>query len=129
MSELEPRKRLHKLVLPKDIQESANRIMSYYIRGEDGNPIITDQVYAMGKAIEKKMRIDTNEKKKHISKRLQNGNRRERKLKAEIKQLRQLLASTSNEIYRRKQRRNGTPKEKKIIKQLKKTMNETELTT
>ena len=82
----------------------------------------------MGKAIEKKMGIDPNEKKKHTSKRLQNGNRRERKLKAEIKQLRQLIARTSNEIYRRKQRRKGTPKEKKILKQLKETMNETELT-
>ena len=37
------------------------------------------------------MGIDPNEMKKHISKRLQNGNRRERKLKPEIKQLRQLL--------------------------------------
>ena len=64
-----------------------------------------------------------------IIKREQNGNRRERKLKAEIKQLRQLIARTSNEIYRRKQRRKGTPKEKKILKQLKETMHETELTT
>ena len=102
MSELEPREKLHKLVLPKEIQDSANRIMSCYIRGEDTIPSITDKVYAMGKAIEKKMGIDPNEKKKHTSKRLQNGNRRERKLKAEIKQLRQLTASISNEIYRRK---------------------------
>ena len=64
-----------------------------------------------------------------IIKREQNGNRRERKLKAKIKQLRQLIARTSNEIYRRKQRRKGTPKEKKILKQLKETMHETELTT
>ena len=72
------------------------------------------------------MGIDPNEKQKHTRKRLQNGNRRERKLKAEIKQLRQLIARTSNVIYWRKQRRKGTPKEKKIFK---KTMNETELTT
>ena len=64
-----------------------------------------------------------------IIKREQNGNRRERKLKTEIKQLRQLIARTSNEIYRIKQRRKGTPKEKKILKQLKETMHETELTT
>ena len=102
-SELEPREKLHKLVLPKEIQESANRIMSCYIRGEDTIPSITDKIYAMGKAIEKKMGIDLKEKKKHTSKRLQNGNRREGKLKAEIKQLRQLIARTSNEIYERKQ--------------------------
>ena len=83
----------------------------------------------MGKAIEKKMGIDPNEKKKHTSKRLQNGNRRERKLKTEIKQLRQLIARTSNEIYWRKQQRTYTPKEKKILTQLKKKINETELTT
>ena len=50
-------------------------------------------------------------------------------MKAEIKQLRQLIARTSNEIYRRKQQRKGTPKEKRILKQLKETMNETKLTT
>ena len=52
-----------------------------------------------------------------------------KKLRAEIKELRHLTARTSNEIYQRKQQRKGTPKEKKILKQLKKTMNETELTT
>ena len=129
MSELEPREKLHKIVLLKEIQESANRIMSGYIRREDTISSITDKVYAMGKAIEKKMDIDPNDKKKRTSERLQNGSRRERKLKAEIKQQRQLIARTSNEIYRGKQRRKGTPKEKKILKQLKKTMNKTELTT
>ena len=103
--------------------------MSCYIRGEGTIPSITEKFYAMGKAIEKKMVVEPNEKKKHTSKRFQNRNRRERKLQAEIKQLRQLIARTSNEIYWRKQRRKGTPKEKKILKQLKKTMNETELTT
>ena len=102
MSELKPREKLHKLALPKEIQESANRILSCYIRGEDTIPSITDKVYAMAKAIEKKMEIYPNKKKKHTSKRLQNGNRRERKLKAEIKQLRQLIARTSNEMYQRK---------------------------
>ena len=74
MSELEPREKLHKLVLSKEIQESGNRIMSCYIRGENTIPSITGKVYAMGKAIEKMMRINPNEKKKHTSKRLKNGN-------------------------------------------------------
>ena len=56
MSELERREKLHTLVPPKEIQESANRIMSCYICGEDTIPSITDKVYAMGKAIEKKDR-------------------------------------------------------------------------
>ena len=129
MSELEPREKLHKLLLSNEIQESANRIMSCYSHGEDTIPSITDKVYAMGKAIEKNMGIDLNEKKKHTSKRLKNGNRRERKLKTEIKELRQLIARTSNKIYRRKHPRKGRPKEKKILELLKKTMNETELTT
>ena len=107
MSELEPREKLHKIVLLKEIQESANRIMSGYIRGEDTIPSITNKVYAMGKAIEKKMGIDPNEKKKRTSERLQNGSRRERKLKAEIKQQRQLIARTSNEIYRGKTTKKG----------------------
>ena len=38
MSELEPREKLHKLALPKEIEESANRIMSCYIRGKDTIP-------------------------------------------------------------------------------------------
>ena len=99
MSELEPREKLHKLKLPKEIQESANRIMSCYIRGEDTIPSITDKVYSMGKAIEKKMGIDLNQKKKHTSKRLKNENRKKRKLKVEIKELRQLIARTSNEKH------------------------------
>ena len=52
----------------------------------------------MEKAIEKKIEIDPNEKKKHTSKILKNGNRRKRKLKAEIREMRQLIARTSNEI-------------------------------
>ena len=54
MTELGTREKLHKLVLPKVIKESANSIMSCYIRGEDAISSINDKVYAMGKAIEKK---------------------------------------------------------------------------
>ena len=53
-------------------------------------------------------------------KRLTNGdNRTERKLKKEIKQLRQVVAKASNELYRRKTRRKANKKEKNIIKELK----------
>ena len=96
MSELEPREKLHKLVLPKEIQEIVNRIMCCYICGEDTIPGITDKVYAMGKAIEKNMGIDANGKKKDTSKRLKNGKRSEKKLKAEIKELSRFISRTSN---------------------------------
>ena len=42
--------------------------MSCYICGADTIPSITDNIYAMGKAIEKKTGIDPNEKKKHKQK-------------------------------------------------------------
>ena len=52
--------------------------------------------------------------------RLTNGdNKRERKLKKEIKQLRQVVAKASNKLYQRRMRRKATKKEKKIIKELK----------
>ena len=73
ISELDLNEKLNKLVLTKEIQESAHSIMSCYIHGEDNIPGITDKVYAMGKAIDKKMGIDTNELKKHTSKRLKAG--------------------------------------------------------
>ena len=54
ISELDLNEKLNKLVLTKEIQESAHSIMSCYIHGEDNIPGITDTVYAMGKAIDKK---------------------------------------------------------------------------
>ena len=76
-SELEPRLKLHALLLPKEIQESANRITSCYICGQATISSNTDKIYAMGMAIKKKMGIDPNEKKKHTSKRLKSGSKRE----------------------------------------------------
>ena len=46
------------------------------------------------------------------------GNRREQKLKKEIKKLRQIIAKTRNELYKRKRRMEATNKEKEIIKEL-----------
>ena len=46
------------------------------------------------------------------------GNRQERKLKKEIKELHWIVAKTSNELYRRKKRSKATKKEKEIIKEL-----------
>ena len=46
------------------------------------------------------------------------GNRQERKLKKEIKELHWIVAKMSNELYRRKKRSKATKKEKEIIKEL-----------
>ena len=46
------------------------------------------------------------------------GNRLGWKLKKIIKELRQIVAKTSNELCRRRQRRKATKKEKEAIKEL-----------
>ena len=110
--------------------------MSCYIRAKNTIPGITDEVYAVGKAIEKKMGIYPNEKKETYKQKIE-----KQEQKAEIKVLRSLIAKNSNEIYLRKQRikgtskkkkilkrRKGTSKKKEILKQFKKTMDKTELT-
>ena len=56
------------------------------------------------------------------------GNRRERKLKAEMKKLRPGIARAGNELHRRKQQRKATKKEKKILRELKTNMNGKEVT-
>ena len=79
----------------------------------DEIPEITDVVYAMGKAIAEKigiMKKDRRQKKKPG-----NGNKRELKLKAEMKQLRQKVARISNEMHRRKEKRKATKRERKEI--------------
>ena len=74
----------------------------------------------MGKAIGIKLGKLVEVNHGNRKKRFTNGdNRRERKLKKEIKQLRQVVAKASNELYRRRTRRKATKKEKKIIKELK----------
>ena len=87
-------------------------------------PEICDKVYAMGRAIGFKLgnlvEKDKGERKKQGA---NGGNRRERKLKKEIKELHQIVAKTSNELYRRGQRRKATKKENEIIKKLRVLIN------
>ena len=82
-------------------------------------PEICDKVYAMGRTIASKLgvRVDKEQpgKKKGNA---EGGNRWERKLKKEIKELQQNIAKTSNELYRRKQQRKATANEKAILKEL-----------
>ena len=76
-----PREKLHKLVLPKEIQQSANRIMSCYIRGKNTILGNRDEVYAVGKAIEKKIVIYPNEKKEIYKQRIEKQEQKGKKVK------------------------------------------------
>ena len=101
------------------MKESPNRVLDTYLKEVDTIPEICDKVYAMGRAtgfkLGKLVEGDQGDRKK---KNANGGNRRERKLKKEIKELRQIVAKTSNKLYRRRQRRKATKKEKEIIKEL-----------
>ena len=131
MLELEPREKLCKLKLTPEIEESANRILDQYLHGDENIPEITEKVYSLGKVIAIKTGIVLKERKAKGKQNPSNGNRRERKLKAEMKKLRQQIARASNEIHvrRRTEKRKATTKEKKLLKQLQKLMNGVESTT
>ena len=110
---LPPRNRLEKLKMTKSIEESAERILQKYLKEVDGIPEITDVVYAMGEAIAEKIGIT--KKVRQQKKKPGNGNRRERKLKAEMKQLHQKNARISNEIHRRKRKEKLRKGRKEIL--------------
>ena len=112
MLKLRPREKLCKLKLTPEIEESANRILDQYLHGDENIPEITEKVYAMGKAVAIKTGIVLKEKKAKEKQKPPNGNRRQRKLKAEMKKLRQQIARASNEIHRRTEKRKATTKER-----------------
>ena len=93
--------------------------MDIYLEEIDTIPEICDKVYAIGRAIGFKLvklvEGDQGDRKK---KNANGGNRPDRKLKKEIKELCQNVAKTSTELSRRRQQRKVTKKEKEIIKEL-----------
>ena len=105
--------------LTDELQKSANKILKIYLKSADTLPEVTDIVYAMGKAIGSHLGVKQRDNDSTGKRIADGGNRRERKLKKEMKELRQNIARASNEIHRRKQRRKATLKEKKILKELK----------
>ena len=116
---MEPREKLPKIKLDNQLRDSANRVLSIHLDGVDTIPEISDKVYAMGRAIGIKLGKLKNESQINKSDyRIKDGNRKVRKLKKEIKSLRQLVAKTSNELHRRKVHRKASQKEKSIIKEL-----------
>ena len=103
MTEMEPREKLRKTKVPIELQEKADSILGHYLRGVDTIPEITDKVYAMGKAVEIKMGLPQNVSSRNGRQKPSNGNRRVKKIKREMKVLRQSIARAGNELHRRKQ--------------------------
>ena len=68
--------------------------------------------------IEKRKGLKRKDKRKEQKNKQDGPNRRIRKLEKQIKELRQGLAWTSNEIHRRKTKRKATKKEKEIVQKL-----------
>ena len=73
---------------------------------------VIDAVYGTAQTIE--------ERKRKGNKNQERSNRRTRKLEKQIKELRQTLVWTSNEIHSRKIKRKSTKKEKEILQNLRK---------
>ena len=114
-----PRMKIPKVKLDNQTCHSGNKIVALYSRDVDTIPEICDKVYAIGRAIASKLGVRVEKEQPGKKKGNAAGrNCRERKLKKEIKELRQKIAKTSNELYRRKQRRKATAKEKAILKEL-----------
>ena len=129
MTEMEPREKLRKTKVPIELQEKADSILGHYLRGVDIIQEISDKVYAKGKVVEIKMGLPQNVSSRNGRQKLSNGNRRVRKIKREMKVvLRQSIARAGNELHRRKQKRKATEKEKKILKDLKQQMEESDTT-
>lgn len=114
-TDIEPRERLLKVKMTAEIENSANRILETHLRNGEKVEEIVDTVYAMGKAVVTLMEV----KKKEKNRRVNGGNRRERKMKNRMKELRQLIAKTCNELHRRKIRRKPSRRERKILREIK----------
>ena len=102
---MKPREKLSKVTMSDEVQERANKILRLCLPSADTILEITDIVYAMGKATGYATGIKLKEGNENRPKKAEGGNRRERKLKAEMKELRQDVARAGNELHRRKQQR------------------------
>ena len=122
MLELVPREKLPKVRPIDELQKSANKILKIYLKSANTLQEVTDIVYAMGKSIGSHLGVKQRDNDSTCKRTADGGNRREGKLRKEMKELRQNIARASNEIHQRKQRRKATLKEKKILKELKEKM-------
>ena len=99
---MELREKLPKL-LDAETHERANKILNLYLPNVDTIFEITDMVYAMGKTVAYMLGVKPKEKNQRRAKKAEGLNRREHKLKAEMKRLRLDIARAENESHRRKQ--------------------------
>ena len=95
---MEPREKLPKARFDNQLKESANRILDMYLKEAVTILEISDKVYAIGSTIAFKLgklvEGDQGDRKK---KNANGGNRWERKLKREIKELCQIIATSYTE--------------------------------
>ena len=116
---IEGKERLMKLknrVAKAEIDRS-NKVLEKHL-GNIGNiSTVIDTIYAMDQTNEVRIGLKRNEKRKE-KKNDEGSNRRIRKLEKQTKELRQILAWTSNEIHRRKIKRKSTKKKKEIPEKL-----------
>ena len=112
-TELQERAKIPKLKMPDELVERSNRVLGKYFNEDRDIPEATDFVYAMGKAIALILGIKTKVSKEKLKSK--GGNRRERKVKREMKELRKWIAQISN---RRKEHRKASWKENKLLKEL-----------
>ena len=99
---IEERERLMKLKerIKRMELENVNKVLEKHLSNTDDICKIVDAVYAMGRTIEERLGLKRGEKKK---KRGNKGeNRRIRKMEKRLKESRQLVWWTANEIHRRK---------------------------
>lgn len=89
--------------------------MANHLRARNSLPEITDAVYAMTRVVEIKLEVKRLLRKEKKAK----ENRRVRKMKTQIRKVRQLVAKAGNWIYSRKHLRKATHKEKQIMEELK----------
>ena len=92
------------------------RILTTHLQNVQSISEITDAVHAMDKAIEKVLGI-----KQVKGKKVKRENLRIRKLRDQMKKLRQFITNMANEIHRRRVRRKATNKETKILAELRVT--------
>ena len=128
MLQLELREKLPKVLLSDVIQTRANKILEKYLRSADTISEIIDTVYTMGKSVGGVMEVKPKVGNDNRCRKAAGGNRREGKLKADMKELRQNMTRTGNELYRRIQQRKTSAKEIKILKNLKTKMNNKDVT-
>ena len=84
--------------------DRANKILEKHLGNTNNICTVIDAVYAKGQTIQERKGVKRNEKRKENKKQV-GPNRKIQKLEKQNKELRQILAWTSNEIDRRKIKR------------------------